>query len=93
VDTFVTAPAGARIHGGRYTVPERLGGKTIHPLSDFLLHDVGTGDGIVQSAIPQSADQSTANINCGVPEFVVNGHNGWNKNIRASHRFQIPSGF
>jgi len=26
-----------------------LGGKTIHPFSDFLLHDVGTGDGIVQN--------------------------------------------
>jgi CxxC motif-containing protein (DUF1111 family) len=30
-------------------VPAALGGKTIHPFSDFLLHDVGTGDGIVQT--------------------------------------------
>jgi len=26
-----------------------LGNKRIHPFSDFLLHDVGTGDGIVQN--------------------------------------------
>jgi CxxC motif-containing protein (DUF1111 family) len=30
-------------------VPAALGGKTIHPYSDFLLHDVGTGDGIAQT--------------------------------------------
>ena len=33
-----------------------LGDKTIHPFSDFLLHDVGTGDGIVQNG-----GQSTQN--------------------------------
>jgi CxxC motif-containing protein (DUF1111 family) len=44
-----TAPAGTVINGGKFTVPEALGGKTIHPFSDFLLHDVGTGDGIVQN--------------------------------------------
>jgi CxxC motif-containing protein (DUF1111 family) len=26
-----------------------LGNKVIHPFSDFLLHDIGTGDGIVQN--------------------------------------------
>ena len=31
------------------TVPDALGGKLIHPYSDFLLHDVGTGDGIAQT--------------------------------------------
>jgi len=28
------------------TVPNALGNKIIHPFSDFLLHDIGTGDGI-----------------------------------------------
>ena len=37
------------INGGKFTIPDALGGKTFHPYSDFLLHDVGTGDGI---AIP-----------------------------------------
>jgi CxxC motif-containing protein (DUF1111 family) len=33
-----------------FLVPDALGNKIIHPFSDFLLHDVGTGDGIVQTA-------------------------------------------
>ena len=48
VGTIVTAPAGTVLHAG-FTVPDALGNKVIHPFSDFLLHDVGTGDGIVQN--------------------------------------------
>ncbi|HKE15079.1 MAG TPA: di-heme oxidoredictase family protein, partial [Kofleriaceae bacterium] len=44
-----TAPAGTVINGGAFTVPDALGSKTIHPFSDFLMHNVGTGDGIVQN--------------------------------------------
>ena len=47
VRTLTTAPAGAKINGGTFTIPEALGGKSFHPFGDFLLHDVGTGDGIV----------------------------------------------
>jgi CxxC motif-containing protein (DUF1111 family) len=47
VRSMVTAPAGTKINGGAYTIPDAIGGKTFHPFSDFLLHDVGTGDGIV----------------------------------------------
>lgn len=46
---IVTAPAGTVINGGEFVVPAALGSKRIHPFSDFLLHDVGTGDGIVQN--------------------------------------------
>lgn len=46
VRQFKTAPLGTRF--GDFTVPEALAGKTIQPYSDFLLHDIGTGDGIVQ---------------------------------------------
>jgi CxxC motif-containing protein (DUF1111 family) len=56
VRTIVTASAGTVINGGEFTVPVALGNKTIHPFSDFLLHDVGTGDGIVQNG-----GQSTRN--------------------------------
>lgn len=49
VDTIVTAPAGTAINGGDFTIPSQLGDKIIHPFGDFLLHDVGTGDGIVQN--------------------------------------------
>jgi CxxC motif-containing protein (DUF1111 family) len=44
-----TADKGTIINGGQFSVPEALANKTIHPYSDFLLHDVGTGDGIVQN--------------------------------------------
>ncbi len=47
VRTLTTAPAGTKINGGTYAIPEALGGKTFYPYSDFLLHNVGTGDGIV----------------------------------------------
>ena len=47
VRTLTTAPAGTRINGGTFTIPAALGGKTFHPYGDFLIHDVGTGDGIV----------------------------------------------
>jgi CxxC motif-containing protein (DUF1111 family) len=47
--TIVTAPPGTLINGGALRVAPSLGNKVIHPFSDFLLHDVGTGDGIVQN--------------------------------------------
>jgi CxxC motif-containing protein (DUF1111 family) len=47
VRTLTTAPTGTRINGGAFTIPAALGGKTFHPFGDFLIHDVGTGDGIV----------------------------------------------
>jgi CxxC motif-containing protein (DUF1111 family) len=53
---IVTAPPGTLINGGAFTVPDPLGNKRIHPFGDFLLHDVGTGDGIVQNG-----GQSTRN--------------------------------
>ena len=47
VVSLTTAPAGSKVDGGAFTVPESLGDKTFYPYSDFLLHNVGTGDGIV----------------------------------------------
>jgi CxxC motif-containing protein (DUF1111 family) len=49
VASIATAPPGTPINGGLFTVPPSLGNKIIHPYSDFLLHDIGTGDGIVQN--------------------------------------------
>lgn len=48
VESITTAPAGTPLNGGTFKVPDALGNKMIHPFADFLLHDVGTGDGIVQ---------------------------------------------
>jgi CxxC motif-containing protein (DUF1111 family) len=47
VPTMTTAATGTVVNGGKFTIPEALGSKTFHPYSDFLLHDIGTGDGIV----------------------------------------------
>ena len=41
-----SARAGTQINGGMFTVPTALGSKIIHPYSDFLTHDIGSGDGI-----------------------------------------------
>jgi CxxC motif-containing protein (DUF1111 family) len=49
VDTLTTAPAGTKINGGTFTIPGALGSVTFHPYGDFLMHDVGTGDGILQA--------------------------------------------
>lgn len=57
VPTITTAPTGTVINGGAFTVPAALGSKVIHPYSDFLLHDVGTGDGIVQNGPPDTANK------------------------------------
>jgi CxxC motif-containing protein (DUF1111 family) len=55
--TFTTAAPGTSINGGAFAVPAALGNKIIHPFSDFALHDIGTGDGIVQNAGQSSANQ------------------------------------
>jgi CxxC motif-containing protein (DUF1111 family) len=55
--TIVTAPPGTQINGGALRVANALGDKIIHPFSDFLLHDVGTGDGIVQNGGPSTRNK------------------------------------
>lgn len=57
VESITTAPVGKVIDGGMFTVPEALGDKIIHPFSDFLLHDIGTGDGIVQVGPQDTANK------------------------------------
>src|SRR2546428_3672600 len=54
VPTIVTAPVGTSINGDTFVVPPALASQVIHPYSDFLLHDVGTGDGIVQNGPPDT---------------------------------------
>jgi len=51
VAELTTAPAGTGINGGKYAIPAALGDKTFHPYGDFLMHDVGTGDGIVVATV------------------------------------------
>ena len=55
VSSITTAKAGTVMNGGTFTVPPALGNQVIHPYSDFLLHNVGTGDGVVQNGGPATA--------------------------------------
>jgi CxxC motif-containing protein (DUF1111 family) len=54
VPTITTAAPGTVVNGGAFVIPDALGNKVIHPYGDFLLHDVGTGDGIVQGGPPDT---------------------------------------
>jgi CxxC motif-containing protein (DUF1111 family) len=57
VPSITTARPGTVIDGGTFVVPEALGNKIIHPYSDFLLHDIETGDGIVQAGPQDTANK------------------------------------
>jgi CxxC motif-containing protein (DUF1111 family) len=54
VPAIVTARAGTVVNGGTFEIDKNLGFKIIRPFSDFLLHDIGTGDGIVQNGTQSS---------------------------------------
>ena len=43
------------INGGAFVVPTALGDRVLQPFSDFLLHDIGTGDGIPIQPLPEFA--------------------------------------
>jgi CxxC motif-containing protein (DUF1111 family) len=57
VSSLTTQPAGTMLNGGTYAVPAALGNKVFHPYGDFLMHDVGTGDGIVQAGPADTANK------------------------------------
>ena len=54
VSTITTLAPGTVVNGGQFVIPDALGNKVIHPYGDFLLHDIGTGDGIVQGGPPDT---------------------------------------
>ncbi len=56
--TIRTAAPGTFINGGALRVRFAVGNKIIHPYSDFLLHDIGSGDGI--PVLPGAQFASTA---------------------------------
>lgn len=57
VPDIQTAPVGTVLNGGAFLVTEALGDKIIHPYGDFLLHDIGSGDGIADSAFPSTRNK------------------------------------
>jgi len=52
VPSIMTGNRCQKINGGQFEIPEALARKIIHPFGDFLLHDIGTGDFIVQNGGP-----------------------------------------
>src|SRR4029453_13034540 len=56
VSSLRTSRPGTPINGGAFRVPFALGNKIIHPYSDFLSHDIGTGDGVPVLPGPEYAN-------------------------------------
>ncbi|HEY5761072.1 MAG TPA: di-heme oxidoredictase family protein [Steroidobacter sp.] len=59
VTSITTGPPGMNINGGKFKIPAALGNKVIHPYSDFLLHDIGSGDGIPVLPTPEYVNTRT----------------------------------
>ena len=74
--SFTTSPAGTLINGNAFRVPAALGNKIIHPFSDFLLHDIDTGDGIVQNGGQGTANKVRTQPLWGVRTHVRHMHDG-----------------
>jgi CxxC motif-containing protein (DUF1111 family) len=60
--TWTTVAKGTPLPGFKNGVPEALASKIIHPYSDFLLHNIGSGDGIVQVQHAPFPSRSTRNL-------------------------------
>jgi CxxC motif-containing protein (DUF1111 family) len=71
--TMKTSRPGTRINGGAFTVPVALGNKIIHPYSDFLVHDIGTGDGI--PILPGAEFAATAQLMRTAPLWALRTRN------------------
>jgi CxxC motif-containing protein (DUF1111 family) len=71
VQTLTTAPAGTKINGGTFTIPPALGEKRFYPYGDFLLHNVGTGDGFVVAMLEHYGKKmySITWKNLSIPEY------------------------
>jgi CxxC motif-containing protein (DUF1111 family) len=59
VPALTTSPPGTVINGGEFTVPAALGSKVMRAYSDFLSHNIGSGDGI--PVLPTAEYANTAN--------------------------------
>jgi CxxC motif-containing protein (DUF1111 family) len=68
-----TARPGTPINAGKFRVPAALGNKIIHPYSDFLVHDIGTGDGIPVLPGPEYA--ATAHLMRTAPLWALRTRN------------------
>ena len=100
VESLKTGREGEQIVGS--VVPHSLVDVTIHPYTDLLLHDVGTGDGIIENIRPQDYDEATANkfrpptVGCALPKLAdarwqihhipSSDHASWRRGARRSQK-------
>ena len=83
-DSFTTAAPGTSLNGGLFVVDASLGSKTIHPYGDFLLHDINTGDGIVQNGGASTANMIRTAPLWGLRTRTRLMHDGQSLTIRAA---------
>jgi CxxC motif-containing protein (DUF1111 family) len=103
VPSWTTPPAGTVIRGSQ-PVPAPLGNKVFHPYSDLMLHNIGTGDGIVQGGPPETKDMVRTALLWGLrtrPELLHDGsaltvedaiqrHGGQAAGVRLRYRNLTP---
>lgn len=81
VANLTTGSAGSTVNGGAYQVPPILANVTFHPFGDYLLHDVGTGDGIVQVGGQSTMNQIRTAPLWGIATRKAFMHDGTNLDI------------
>src|SRR5256712_10396189 len=57
LNTLRTVPAGTNLNAGASMWAPPYRRKDFHPFGDFFLHDIGTGDGIVQNGPPHTPNK------------------------------------
>jgi Di-haem oxidoreductase, putative peroxidase len=72
------------------TVPFALGNKIIHPYSDFMLHDVGTNDPIVQTQHAQFPPRGVENLRRIPQEFLIKEDAEGEEGVLRIMRRQVP---
>ena len=63
IQNMKTGAKGQSLNGGMLTISDALGDQIFHPYSDFLLHDVGTGDGIAIATVEHYGREIAAELN------------------------------
>ncbi len=71
--TIRTARPGTKVNAGAFTVPNALGNKIVHPYSDYLVHDIGTSDGI--PVLPGAEYAATAKLMRTAPLWALRTRN------------------